>query len=98
MIFSLLSGLGFNTLQPKVPATKITVKKRLFNKLEKLLPNLNIKFAYGHLPSDKTRKKLQVYALKTSPIYENANDDWAKTVADGEEHYIKIYQQIVGGF
>ena len=29
---------------------------------------------------------------------ENANDDWAKTVADGEEHYIKIFQQIVGGF
>ena len=29
---------------------------------------------------------------------ENANKDWHETVANGEEHYIKIYQQIVGGF
>ncbi|MBT5353883.1 MAG: hypothetical protein HOL56_02185, partial [Flavobacteriales bacterium] len=43
--------------------------KKLFNKLEKLLLNQNIKFAYGYLASDKTRKTLQVYALKTSPIY-----------------------------
>ncbi|MBT6815685.1 MAG: protein translocase subunit SecD [Flavobacteriales bacterium] len=49
--------------------------KKLFNKLEKLLLNQNIKFAYGYLASDKTRKTLQVYALKTSPIYEDANED-----------------------
>ncbi|MBT5698717.1 MAG: hypothetical protein HOJ12_01870, partial [Flavobacteriales bacterium] len=47
--------------------------KELFNKLEKLLLNQNIKFAYGYLASDKTRKTLQVYALKTSPIYEDEN-------------------------
>ncbi|MBT5698620.1 MAG: protein translocase subunit SecD, partial [Flavobacteriales bacterium] len=49
--------------------------KKLFNKLEKLLLNQNIKFAYGYLASDKTRKTLQVYALKTSPIYEDENED-----------------------
>jgi len=49
--------------------------KELFNKLEKLFLNQNIKFAYGYLASDKTRKTLQVYALKTSPIYEDANED-----------------------
>ena len=49
--------------------------KELFNKLEKLLLNQNIKFAYGYLASDKTRKTLQVYALKTSPIYEDENED-----------------------
>ncbi|MBT4738371.1 MAG: protein translocase subunit SecD, partial [Flavobacteriales bacterium] len=49
--------------------------KELFNKLEKLLLNQNIKFAYGYLASDKTRKTLQVYALKTSPLYEDANED-----------------------
>ena len=49
--------------------------KELFNKLEKLFLNQNIKFAYGYLSSDKTRKTLQVYALKTSPIYEDANED-----------------------
>ena len=48
--------------------------KKLFNKLEKLLLNQNIKFAYGYLASDKTRKTLQVYALKTSPIYEDENE------------------------
>ena len=49
--------------------------KELFNKLEKLFLNQNIKFAYGYLASDKTRKTLQVYALKTSPIYEDENED-----------------------
>ncbi|MDG1718446.1 MAG: protein translocase subunit SecD, partial [Flavobacteriales bacterium] len=49
--------------------------KELFNRLEKLLLNQNIKFAYGYLASDKTRKTLQVYALKTSPIYEDENED-----------------------
>ena len=49
--------------------------KELFNKLEKLFLNQNIKFAYGYLASDKTRKTLQVYALKTSPLYEDANED-----------------------
>ena len=49
--------------------------KKLFNKLEKLLLNQNIKFVYGYLASDKTRKTLQVYALKTSPIYEDENED-----------------------
>lgn len=28
----------------------------------------------------------------------NASRDWKETVADGEEHYIKIFQQITGGF
>ena len=30
---------------------------------------------FKYLASDKTRKTLQVYALKTSPIYEDANED-----------------------
>ena len=28
----------------------------------------------------------------------NANKDWHETVANGEQEYIKIYQQIIGGF
>ena len=28
---------------------------------------------------------------------ENASKDWQDTVADGEEHYIKIFQQVTGG-
>ena len=29
---------------------------------------------------------------------ENASDEWQKTVANGEQEYIKIFQQIIGGF
>ena len=29
---------------------------------------------------------------------ENASTEWSKTVANGEQEYIKIFQQIVGGF
>ena len=47
--------------------------KKLFNKLEKLLPN--IKFATGYYSKDQTRETLQIYALKKAPLYKEANDD-----------------------
>ena len=28
---------------------------------------------------------------------ENASEEWTKTVADGEKHYMNVFQQIVGG-
>ena len=28
---------------------------------------------------------------------EGADEDWLKNIADGEEHYIKIFQQVTGG-
>ena len=45
----------------------------IFKKLESKIPN--IKFSYGYLSSDKTRETLQVYALKTFPKYNDANED-----------------------
>ena len=29
---------------------------------------------------------------------EGADTDWLKNIADGEEHYINVFQQITGGF
>ena len=29
---------------------------------------------------------------------EGADEDWLKNIADGEEHYINVFQQITGGF
>ena len=42
--------------------------------------------------------EFKCYKYVSDQADENASKDWQDTVADGEKHYIEIYQQITGGF
>ncbi|MDC0201960.1 protein translocase subunit SecD [Flavobacteriales bacterium] len=60
-----------------------TALRKLFEKLEKSLTN--IKFATGYYNKDQERQTLQIYALKTSPIYTDENtEDAGGAVLSGD--------------
>jgi adenosylhomocysteine nucleosidase len=42
--------------------------------------------------------EFKCYKYVSDQADENASKDWQDTVADGEKHYIEIYQQTTGGF
>jgi SecD/SecF fusion protein len=60
-----------------------TALRKLFEKLEKSLTN--IKFATGYYTEDQERQTLQIYALKTSPIYtDEYTEDAGGAVLSGD--------------